>query len=370
MKKKLQDNEFFGETVRSCEDEGKVYFFDEITRGLFYMDKDTYDVGLLASPSELISRGDFQVLQLVKLNDNLYIIPVSMNLGWQIFNLVSRHLNVIYPFERDEIIGNVIIMGSVLYIIPEQTNQIFAKIDTSKGIAEVLSDNWFDEIEMKECWGYSAYLNRIVFPIIGTNEIVNFENERIEKIWFPLDETIASVCLDNDGLWILPESGRYIYNDNEKSEITRIDITSERALVCDYIRIFSVGDYIVLLPKMDGNVMIYKKKEKRWMCVEKNKEERFRVLFRQVKSKAIPFWDYSFCENKILLMPLRYRLVEINLETGEMDFKIMNCKEGFTGQQYKEWAKNSVYTNQKDIVRIFQESTFGCLLDLIEYMQI
>lgn len=360
MGKGLQENEFLGEFARFCEDGGKIYFFDEVTQGLFYMHKNTYDVGLLMSPDEFASSGDFPVLQLIKSDDNLYIIPKNMKFGLRIFNIVSRQLDVIFPFERDEIIGNVTKMGSILYIIPEETNQVFAKFDITTGIAEVISDHWFDGTETKECWGYSVYSDEVVFPIIGTNEIVCFKDERIKKIKLRLDEGITSVCLDNDGLWILPESNCYIYNDDGKNRIFRINIEKEGVFACDYVRIISKNDFIILLPKTNENILMYKKKENKWIDVEKGREDKFRFLFRRIVNKGIQFWGYSFFAKKIQFMPLGYRLAELDLEREEMDFRIMNCSEGFTGEQYKKWFKQNALVSQ--------ESADRCLRDFIKYL--
>lgn len=365
--RQILHNEFFGEIARFCEDEKKIYFFDEITGGLFYMDKDTYEVELLISPDVFVSSGNFSVLQLIKFDDNLYIIPSNMKYGWKIFNLVSGHLQVVFPFEKDEIIGNATKIKSMIYIIPEQTDQIFAKYDMATGIAEVISDHWFDGAEMEECWGLSAYADEIVFPIIGTKEIVCFKDEKIEKIRLLLREGVTSVCLDNDGLWILPESGDYLYIDDRKNGVSKINIAKEGTSAGDYIRIVSVESYIVLLPRTDGNMLIYKKNKKRWVCVENREEDRFRVLFRQIGNKAIPFWGYSFYEKKILFMPLGYRLGEVNLETEKIEFRIMNCGKGFMGEQYEEWARKNARANGSS--QTFQEGVFGCCLsDLIKYV--
>lgn len=363
----LQENEFWGEIDRFCEDREKIYFYDEMTCGLFYMDKNTYEIGLLMSPDEFTLCGDFPVLQLIKSNDNLYIIPMNMKFGWRIFNLTSRHMDIIFPFKKDEIIGNdVVKIKNIIYIIPGHTNQVFAKFDILTGMAKVISDNWFDGDKTKACWGCSEYLNEIVFPIIGTNEIVRFKDEKIEKIKLPINERITSVCIDSDGLWILPELGNYIYIDNGESEISKIIITRQGIFVSDFIRIVSERNYLILFPKADGNILIYKKKEKKWVCIEKSKGNRFRALFRQLEIKTIPFWGYSFCSKKILFMPRRYRLAEMNLDTWEMEFKTMICGKGFTGEKYKEWVKHNHLRNRKT----FLEGTSGTLEDLINYIDI
>ena len=368
MGKELLENEFFGEIARFCEDEKKIYFFDEITCGLFYMDKDTYNVGLLMSPDKFVSSGDFSVLRLIKFEDNIYIIPRNLKFGWRIFNLKSRSLDVRFPFDRDETIGNVMKIGSSLYIIPEQTNQAFAKFDIVTGMAKVLSNHWYDIVEPKECWGCSAYSDEIIFPIIGTNEIICFKDENIDRVRPALDEGIASVCLDNDGLWVLPELGDFIYNDDRKSGVSKIPIGSEGTTAGDYFRIISVGEYIILLPKTDDNVLLYKKKENRWICVEGSRGNRFRVLFRNIPNKNVPFWGYSFYAKKLRFMPQRYRLAEMDLETGKMNFRKMNCGEGFTGEQYKKWAKRKAHTGQNGEEQILRETVFGYLQDFMEYI--
>ena len=123
------EGEFSGEIAKYCMDEDYIWFYDEISGGLYRLDKTIYIVDVLLTTMDIHQKEIFPVRQIVKWENKIYIIPNNISHKWLVYNIEGKRLESVQVSSQSYEIGNAVGMGEWIYLIPAKTNHMIAMVD-------------------------------------------------------------------------------------------------------------------------------------------------------------------------------------------------------------------------------------------------
>lgn len=333
------ENEFWGEIDRYCVDGDFLWFYDEISGGLYRLDKKNYSVEVILTPMEIHQKEIVYVLQILKWKNEVYLIPSNISCEWLIYDTFHKKLKRVRLFSESYEIGNAVNIGKQIYLIPEKTNHILAIVEAEPLRIKMIMNNWYKGNNKKlACWGYSIFNDKISFPIIGTKEIYLVQRKEIVRLLLNIKQAIYSICLVKDGIWILPTEGKFIFVvDRMGKLIEAVEIrtgcpgdTAEH-----FTRIIAVDKYVFLFPKQGGRILALEKCSNNWFVIGRKDEPLYRTLYQ--KSRNLPYWGCYYKEEKLYILPKQYRFAEVNMEAKSVSFKVLPCAAPIS-QQYMMWV--------------------------------
>ncbi len=360
------ENEFLGEISKFCIDGEHIWFYDEVSGGLYRLDKKSYVVELILTPMDIHQKKIFPLRQIIKWKNEIYLIPDNISYEWLIYNIVDKRLRRVFLTSQSYVIGNVLNIGKWIYLIPEKTNHILAIIEADTLNINIIISNWYkNDVAELACWGNSVFEDTILFPIINTREIYQIQKKQIVELSLHINQPIYSVSLAKNGIWILPSKGNTIFFVDKKGElIDSIEIRINNGYVetADrFVRIIASKRYVYLFPRQGGQILILDSFSKEWITVGEKNEPLYRPLYQ--KTKNFPYWGCCFNEGKLCTLPLQYRFAEINIESKSIDYKILRCITTFMRSQYISWVH---WINEKAQTYMYVEWERDSLKNFLE----
>lgn len=333
------DNEFIGEISKYCIEGDYIWFYDEISGGLYRLDKKNYVVEVLLTPMEIHEKGIFPMLQIAKWRNEIYLIPNNLSHEWLIYNVATKQLRSVLLCSQSYKVGNVIGIREKIYLIPEKTDQIVAIMNAETLDIEIITDNWYKNVAgQQKCWGYSVLEDVVSFPIIGSREIFQIKGKQIKNISLNIEYPVASISLSKNGVWVLPIKGNHVFfTDRNGMLIESVEIrTRQRSETADIFgRIVTIGTYVCLLPKRGGQMWILRENDKEWIVIGERDKSLYRPLYQ--KTRSIPYWGCYYNEGKLYTLPLQYRLAEIDIENKSINYIVLQCETTLMKQKYMTW---------------------------------
>lgn len=331
--------EFFGETSKYCIDGDYIWFYDAISGGVYRLDKNLYIVEAVLTPMEIHQKSIFPVRQILKRENEVYIIPNNISHDWLIYDITNKRLRRVSLSSQSYVIGNAVNIGEWIYLIPEKTSHIFAIVETATLKVKRIILNWYkNDCKEFDCWGCSISDDMIYFPIIGEKKIFRIEKEKFVEIPLDIDQSIYSISINENGIWILPSEGRTIFlMDRNGQFIDSVEIQSDynMAVAKQFSRIIATDMYVYLFPKQGGSIWFLEITNKKWAVVGEKEEPLYRSSYQ--RERNIPYWGYYCNEKKLYMLPLQYRFAKINTEDKSIEYKVLQCPDTFTNREYMSW---------------------------------
>lgn len=361
-------NEFFGEIVSYILDKDYIWFYDEISGGLFRLDKKHYIVEVVLSPMEIHQRKAFPVRQILKWENEIYLISNSSSHEWLIYNIESKKLrSVLLPLQSYKI-GNAVSIGNWIYLIPEKTDHVLAIIEAGTLSVKTIITDWYkDDISQLECWGYSVFNDIICFPIIGMRKIFLVQGEQIVELSLYIKQSVYSVSLSEHRIWVLPSEGDEIFcvdKNGEQIDSVKIQTNCDNNTAKQFVRIIAIDSYVYLFPRQGGQIFALEKKSKEWTVIGKKEESLYRSLYQ--KTRDIPYWCCYDDEGKLYTLPLQYRFAEINVENKTIKYIILKYGITFDKHQYTLWVNWLNKKTKSNFVEWEMSSLENLLKDSLE----
>lgn len=359
------EGEFSGEIAKYCMDEDYIWFYDEISGGLYRLDKTIYIVDVLLTPMDIHQKEIFPVRQIVKWENKIYIIPNNISHKWLVYNIEGKRLESVQVSSQSYEIGNAVGMGEWIYLIPEKTNHMIAIVDAETLKIKMIITNWYkNNIKKLECWGHSVFEDMILLPIIDTGEIYQIQGEQISALRLYIKQSIYSISLSKDGIWILPGEGKSIFFINKNSEFIdsfEIQKIEDENAAERFARIIAVDKYAFLLPKQGGQILVLDTSNKSWTVLGNKEEAPFRSLYQ--KTRNLPYWGCYYNEGSLYMLPLQYRFAEINVENQSINYKVLRCADTLLEQQYISWVQ---WFHEKTKINMYVEWEKNSLKNFLE----
>ncbi len=333
-------NEFIGEIVKYCVDGEYIWFYDEISGGLYQLNTKSCIVEVVLTPMEIHQEKIFPVTQILKWKNKVYLIPNNISYDWLVYDIVDKHLSSVLLSSQSYEVDIAENIGKWIYLIPEKTNHVLAIVDAETLNVKMITTDWYrDDNRELECWGYSLFEDIILFPIIGTREIFRIQGEQIIKLSLQIKQLIYSISLNKDGIWILPSEGDAIFFVDENGEfIDSVDIWTNgyKEAAERFARIIAIDRYVYLFPKQGGEILVLETNKKKWTALGDKNAHFYRPLFQKTESVST-YWGYNYNEGRLYTLPLIYRYAEI-IENKSLNYKVLRYAATLMAQQYMSWV--------------------------------
>ena len=345
MKEEIDDysGEFIGEIKQYCIDGNTIWFYDELSGGLYQLDKKSYIVEIVLEPMEIHQKEIFPVRQILKWENEIYLIPKNISHEWLIYNIVDKQLRSLSVSSQSFEIDKAVIIGKWIYLIPEKTSHMMAIMETGTLNVKTIATNWYkNDIREYEywCWGHSLFEDIIVFPIIGTREIFQIQGGQMIKLPLHIKKPIYSISLTKKGIWILPSEGNDILfadRNGEFIESVRIYTNKYKNVAEQFGRIIAIDRYVYLFPRRGGQILALETNSKEWISIGNEEESCYYSLYHKT-TIASSYWGYYCNGGKLYTLPLRYRYAEIDIESKSVNYKNLRYATTRMKQQYMLWV--------------------------------
>ena len=365
MANPIVSNEFMGRLVVSYKDGETIYAYDEITRGLYKFSIYNKEVSIVLS-SESIFRNSFDaIMGISKRYNEIILIPLFLDSEWIFYDIKEKKVRYDCPIKKRVRISSTITIDMNLFLIPSDIYSpiITCSLDDMKVIK--IHEKWYrpgKEDGGTRVWGTSSCKNLIAIPIINSNCICCMNIENIAIITPQIYDTIHSVSICKDRIWILPNIEKAIYASNLEGDIIEkvsLSQIKSETITGKFIRIIATEESVFLLPSYGEDMYVYLCKEKQIVHIDL--KDRYFLQGRLFAQNLAPYWDFVI-ENKMLhLLPrdCRYRMIDI----CSIENKERNLYYGENIDCNKYW--NMAVANQKDCMF---EKRKGELKEFFQYM--
>lgn len=341
--------EFVGRFGISYKDGKTVYAYDEITCGLYKFELDLREVNLVLSFADICWGTVGKVRGISKKGNEIILIPSRIDLKWVFYNVIKGEVRYEMPVKEKICISDVITIDKTLFLIPADIYNPITVISLDNLKEVSLQNDWIDRDELKNgiynIWGAVSYDHIIVFPIIGSKQIVIINNKLINVIKVEISHLILSVCVYGDKLWILPMSGVYVYMANFKGDILdRVCLLKEGMEISasDFVRVIAIEEYIFLLPAYKRNICVYECKRNRILQMEGEKTSLPGGWLRQ----SPPYWGVIIEDKRLHLLPSSFPYKRVDLAS----FEISECKLRYGDNIEPDvYWKMVAYTQKKNV---------------------
>lgn len=311
---------FNGRFSISYKDEKMIYTYDEITHGLFRFEIDSKEVALVLSPIYIHRHTSKKIRGISKIGNEIILIPLFLNEKWIFYDLIKKTIRYYSPIKDKIKLIDAVTIGKKLFLIPENICDpaLLVLLDNPDKIKFLNSWYLHNNEKVKKnvsIWGASSYVDTVVFPIVNTNYIYYVNDRGMNLLKIDNLNSIHSVSMSENGIWVLPMSGKCIYLVDFKGEILeKVDLSEIKSEVTanGFNRIIIVEEILFLLP-IHGNVIYsYHILERQFRQIEM----RGNILWGEFFVPGIaPYWDYILEDKKLHLLPLSYPYQWIDLDS-------------------------------------------------------
>lgn len=365
---KRVEREFIGKTGIYEIDENGVWIYDWLSLGVYYLNIEKHNVEVVICPEEIHKDEVIPIVALKRNRDEIILIPDNFRFDWIIFHLKDRTIQKVRPINIDCKIDAAIKIDSNLYLIPWSTKQPIFIVDIKGYKLKFKKQNWFENREKKAypCGGAILCNNSIIIPIQGTNCILKIENENMQLISLSFEVKILSAYQTDDEIWILPGSGYKIYQTDKKGVLKNsLKITENEFCisVTKFNRIIATEYGVFLFPLKGNDIYVYHKKRNIFQRVNSMSE-------KPVNSMSAPlfadsYWGYISYNNRLCLLPRRYRYAEIDMRNMSINYYSLKYGKSLSEEKYINWRNSAI----KKKNQIYMESSRGMLEELLQYLR-
>lgn len=345
MVEPIISEEFIGRFIRSYKDGEILYAYDEITHGLYSFSFALKKVSLVLPPESIHRNSADKIVGVAKGDDEIILVPDHLDSEWTFFDVKKETVRYDRPFEYRVYISGAIMIGTNLFLIPANTCNPIVIFSLDKMEVVKVFEKWNKQMEEKNAppfwiWGASYCDDCVIFPIVESNCIGCMNAEDISVIKADIPETILSVSVYGDRIWILPTSGEYIYALNFKGEIVdKVNLLQSEAGVSvkGFVRIAATENNIFLFPIYGGNVYVYQCRRNRILQLERGKKC---LRGRLYEENPTPYWEYVVENEMLHLLPCDYRYKRINMSSLDIEEYSLSYGENINyGRYWKMMGK-------------------------------
>lgn len=362
-------NEFLGRVAFFYAEKDYIWAYDELSLGLYKINLCKKEVELVLAPMQIHKENIIRICGVVKKESEIILVPESVNENWIVYNTTDKSIKYIYPLFAKHRISEVRQEDNMIYLIPLDTNEpiILISVEDMKPIKQI--DNWYDvqnKITKKHlCMPSSSDGINVFFSVYETKCIcmVNAKETRMFEINIP--NSVVSISVWGEDIWILPEKGNYIYRaDNKGNLLDCIELAAEYGITADqFARIVATGMYIFLFPYDGDTVCVYKKTDKMILKTDAALKPLWGTFL--VGNMYCSFWGY-YADSKILhLLPWGYRYIEIDLSTLEICESKLNYGETYWQKDYVNWCLRAKSNYSKTF---FRDNSKNSLEEFVQFL--
>lgn len=358
-------NDFLGKIAFFYAEKDYIWAYDEASLGLYKINKCKEEVELILAPTQIHKEKIIKICGVIKRESEIILVPGSVDENWIVYNTTDKSIKYIYPPFSKHQISEVRQEDNIVYLIPFDTNEpiILISIEDINPIKQI--DNWYDVhntiTERHRCTSSSFDGINVFFLVYKTKCIciVNAKEKRIIEINIP--NSIVSISVCGEDIWILPEKGNYIYRtDNKGNLLDCVELADEYGMTADqFSHIVATEMYVFLFPYDSDVVWVYKKKDKLILKINSSLTPLWGsfLVFYMYSS----FWGYYEDNNILHLLPWKYRYIEIDLSTLEIRESRLSYGEPYWQKDYVNWcswakkdySKSFFRDNRKDSLEEF-----------------
>lgn len=347
MLNSTKSEEFIGRLVVSYKNEDLIYAYDEITYGLYRFSVKNKEVDLLIPPTSIYRNSFNEIKAISKYEDEIILIPSFLNSEWIFFDIKKEKIRYSFPLKNEVSISGAITIGVNLFLIPSNVNNPVIIFSLKEMKIIKFYRNWYEQSKADNgihVWGASFYGDFVVFPVIGSKQIYCMNMKDINMIMFDIPDTILSVSICMDKIWILPTKGEYIYASDIKGNIViKVNLFQGemKNSVNKYNRIIATEETVFLLPLYGEDICAYQCKKGQ---IVKIKMEEAYLYGRLFKQEITPYWDYIIENETLHILPRDCRYKKINIFSLENKEYYLNYGKNINYEKYWQMLRD----NQKD----------------------
>lgn len=357
--------EFIGRFWFFYKEGESVYAYDAITRGVYKYTLGLRKVNLVIPPENIHQYTKDIIMGISKREDEIILIPEFVDEKWIFYDEKKKKFRCEKVVKSKVRIIGVITLGSSLFLIPVNAYEpiIIVSIDGMHTIK--IFENWYKDNKINKNFigSASSYGDLVVFPVVGSEKIVSVNCNEISMIMPNIADSICSISIYKDKIWILPTSGVYIYSINFNGEVVdRIQLSNAEQKISaeEFCRIIVAEDTIFLLPIFEKKIYVYKLKRKE--LVEIKLESMFLegCLLARVN---VPYWEVLIEKGVLHLLPFEYRYRTIDISSLESKEYALQYGNSINSREYMKMIGyikiDSFYEKRKNDMREFFQYLFA-----------
>lgn len=335
MNSQYNDSIFFQTGRYSCKND-VVAFYDEISNSVFCLNTDSMKLDFIVCLYEIAKMDDYVVLKPIYIDDCLVIIPEYTNMPIIKYNIKNYSVEVLDFLKERFRINDVVDYVDELLLVPGETTEPIIRLSKPHLCVKSIDEEWY--VNKRECWGVSVYNNRVAIPIINEKSYYLINENKI--IDLNIDNTIFSISLCDEGVWILPTKGNeiyYIYNNN--IEIVPLVVDGIIYDASAFLRVVNHKNKLFLFPSKENYILIYRIDLKIWTVNKGDEGIKENTLYHNLP--LIPYWGFFFKNDIMYLLPYSNYFAYIDEDSKmirRVEIMLDNC---YKYEKYISWIKKN-----------------------------
>lgn len=314
-------------TYSVCDDKENVWVMDFLIRGLFRVDKKSFMIECVLSPSDIYKEGIFDVQKLLDWDEHIVIIPVEINRNWVIFNKRTKGLERFCPVDTPLQCVDAVRAGSKIICIPLKVDLPVVVIDMK--LRKCTNCIRFYQEDISDAaggiWNTASYNNTIYFPVRGFRFVGATDGIQAKIVTLSLNEPIAAADLYGGKWWVVTTAGQDLFCIDESGNFVE-QFPLDVQFSC--IRVIATGRYIFMLPESGGTIHIFDTIDKKITKINTD------INKLPGELRLVPYWHYYYDADNIVFLPHSYPCTVVHLDTLEVKHVEVLYKEEFIREYY------------------------------------
>lgn len=315
------------------------------------MDPYHYTVDVAVSPFDLQNRRIPELQDITKFENKIIGVPKNPEIEWPVFDIRNKELT----FLRVEGVRRGTIyterQGEKLYLLPGDTEGEVYCLDLNLLKVVKTYRNAFGLTGRKKfwCWGGSNCAAAILHPAWDSNRILCIKDEKIDLITVKGTFGISSVSQNNDGIWLLPVSGNFIYLANENGMILRrekLQTDGKEWDTSEFVRVVAAERQVFLLPHYYSGSILHIAEDGTVIEILTDRMQKlFEFLTPDWKNLA-PYHTYAIYADRLCLFPADTSLDVINYDPLSVRNVPIRYGASLSKETYISWIKEKIKEKQ------------------------
>lgn len=348
-----------------CQDGEYLWCYDEIIGALSRINTETMEADCIVSPMQIFKEEAYEVGQLILWKDAIIIVPIEIGKNWIIYKKETGQLSYSKFSSENFKSETSYLNGDKLTLIPVSIKEPIVVIDLlERMIVKKVSfpDIGSDLESFMEIYDLKIDQRDVCFLIRNSFFYGRFsEKEELKLIRIQSDESLACADFSMGAGWAVNGTGSRLYHfDKEGNLLKSISINEKNKfgmMILEERKIF-------LLPVKGTGLKVFDIDNECMIRIDMQ-TEKVPICFQEMF--CFPdYWYYLKKNDFIWILPLKYPLQIINVETLECKSKSLEYSNDFSLRMYREYHE---YAQRKKSF-IFQEnslmSSFGRYLELVK----
>ncbi len=321
----------------SYQEGNELWCYDEVAGILSRTDLNDWKTEVMASPRQIVREQSYKVRKLIGWGDEILMLPVQNNRKWAVYHksdkTVAFETFCREPYESAE----AVLKGDHLTLLPLSPAGFVVVTDLRqrKTVKKIpVRSHDFVPKDGMEIWEAKMGQDDICFLIRGSRFYGRLQDGNLRLI--ELQASGPFMCADfvGDTVWAYQDQGSCLCRfGREGNLLDSYPIETGKTPV----RILAQADHIVLLPEEGSTIGIFDVKTGKVRTIGGDGSGLLPIL---PEAFHVPsYWDHGTDGDLLWLLPLRYPMVKVNLETLEWSQHRLeygdDCPEG----RYWEWCQ-------------------------------